>query len=155
MAGGRLAFALAAALVAAAVAQARGEPSAFGEARVGSLTVVAGVVLSTRDAEMRGGWEDDRAPCAARRRIAVTVVVDFVPSAGKARAVHRKGAFAVRNCTEGGPNVGWTLRAKAIGLGCPSGVWKPGHYSFATTAVDPTKQLRAAASLLWEKTGRC
>src|SRR2546428_8833582 len=114
MAGVRAFLVLAAALSAAAAAQAQGEPSAFGEARLGSLTVVAGVVVSTNEVEMRGGWEDDRAPCAAKRRLTVNAVIDYVPSAGHARAVHRKGAFATPNCAEGGPNVGWTLRAKAV-----------------------------------------
>jgi hypothetical protein len=155
MAGARAFLVLATALSAAAAAQAQGEPSAFGEARLGSLTVVAGVVVATNEVEMRGGWLDGKAPCAAKRRLTVAAVIDYVPPAGKGRAVHRRGAFAAANCGEAGPNVGWTLRARAIGLGCPSGAWRPGHYSFSTTAAEPTKHLKAAASLLWQKTGRC
>src|SRR5437660_1145336 len=116
MAGRRLAVALLTALAAAAAAQAQGEPAAFGVARLGSLSVVAGVVLSADDVEMRGGWLDARQRCAAKRRLSVTATIDYAPPVGNGLAAHRRAVFTVVNCAEGGPNAGWTLTAKGLGF---------------------------------------
>jgi hypothetical protein len=56
---------------------------------------------------MRGVWNDEHVRCSARRRLAVTMLVDH-----GGRRVSRSGRFLDGNRSEGGPNVGFTLSAR-------------------------------------------
>jgi hypothetical protein len=141
-------------VVAGLAAVASGEPSTFGIARLGSLTVTASVAVGPKDVDMRGVWNDTKVPCTVSRRLRVRVLVDRVAD-GKTQRIRRSGTFRDANCAEGGPNVGFTLKARAIGLACPNGRWKPGLYHFLTRAREPKKQLEASASLDWTNTRRC
>lgn len=142
-------------LVAAGAAEAAGEPSVFAAARIGNLDVVSGAVVSPKSADLRGVWTDETQPCSQTRLLTVRASIDRVPFGGTGTRVERKGTFKTMNCAEGGPNMGFTLNAKAIGYGCPNGRWKPGIYTFTTTSVDHRKRLRAVASVGWENKVPC
>jgi hypothetical protein len=131
-----------------------GEPTSFGTARLGTLTVTASVLVSPKAVDMRGVWNDTKAPCTENRRLRVRVLVDRV-AAGKTTRVRRAGTFRDGNCAEGGPNVGFTLSARAAGMACPNGRWKPGLYHLLTRAREPKRGLEASASLDWTNTRRC
>jgi hypothetical protein len=131
-----------------------GEPTSFGTARLSTLTVTASVLVSPKAADMRAVWDDTKAPCTESRRLRVRVLVDRV-AAGKTTRARRAGAFADANCAEGGPNVGFTLAARAVGMACPNGRWKPGLYHFLTRAKEPKRGLEASASLDWTNARRC
>jgi hypothetical protein len=142
------------ALLLGIAAVAGGEPTTFGTARLGTLTVTAGVLVSPKAAEMRGVWNDTKAPCTESRRLRVRVLVDRVAS-GKTKRVMRSGTFRDTNCAEGGPNVGFTVNARAVGLACPDGRWKPGLYHFLTRTKEPKRGLEALASIDWTNSRRC
>jgi hypothetical protein len=146
---------LAASLMAAGTADAAGEPSVFAAARMGNLDVVSGVLVSPTSVDLRGVWVDETRPCTQTRLLDVKGVVDYVPFGQQGQRVQRKRTFRTANCAEGGPNMGFTLGAKAIGFGCPNGRWKPGQYTFVTTSVDHRKRLRAVASVGWENRRAC
>jgi hypothetical protein len=135
-------------------AVASGEPSSFATARLGSLTVTASVAVGSKDVDMRAVWNDPKVPCTVSRRLKVRVLIDRVVG-GKTQRIRRSGTFLDANCAEGGPNVGFTLKARSIGLACPNGHWKPGLYHFLTRAKEPKRQLEASASLDWTNTRRC
>lgn len=118
---------------------AGGEPSSVGTARLGTLTVTASVLVSPKAADLRAVWNDIKAPCAESRQL----------------RVRRAGTFPDMNCAEGGPNVGFTLSARAADMACPNGRWKPGLYHFLTRAREPKRGLEASASLDWTNTRRC
>jgi hypothetical protein len=143
-----------AAVPAAAPAPPTGPPSppaAFAAARRGTLSVTSGVYVSAKAVELLGVWNDRRVACAARRRLAVKGEVNWTSFGGRTRRVVRRGVFLDANCAEGGPNVGFTIRARSVGLACANGRWKPGHYVFGTDTREPATRLRATADLLWEK----
>jgi hypothetical protein len=142
------------ALLLGVAAAAAGEPGSSGTARLGSLTVTASVLVGPKAADMRGVWNDTKVPCTVSRRLRVRVLVDRV-AAGKTTRVIRSGVFRDPNCAEGGPNVGFTLKARSIGLACPNGRWKAGLYHFLTRAKEPKRGLEASASLDWTNTRRC
>jgi hypothetical protein len=146
---------LAASLAAAGSAAAAGEPTVFAAARIGTLDVVSGVLVSPTSVDLRGVWTDETQPCSQTRLLDVKGVVDYVPFGQQGRRVQRKRTFRTQNCAEGGPNMGFTLGAKAIGFGCANGRWKPGQYTFVTTSVDRRKRLRAVASVGWENRRSC
>lgn len=153
---GRLTLAaLTGSLLAVGVAEAAGEPSVFAAARIGNLDVVSGVLVSPTAVDLRGVWVDPTQPCSQTRLLDVRASVDYVPFGKQGRRVTRKGTFRTANCAEGGPNMGFTLRAKAIGFGCANGRWQPGQYTFVTTSVDRRKRLRAVASVGWENRRPC
>jgi hypothetical protein len=151
----RVAVCLAVALSLAAIARGADEPVAFGSARLGSLSVTSGVFVSARAVDLMGVWTDTKVSCLANRRLRVRAVVDYVPATGKPRRVERVGRFRSPNCAEGGPNVGFTLTARKLGFACPNGTWKPARYNFLTQTTEPRRGLRATASLIWFKKGRC
>ena len=156
MALGRLTVAVfALSLAAAGAAGAVGEPQVFAASRIGSLNVVSGVLVAPKSVELRGVWFDQTRPCTEERLLDVVVSVDRVPFGGSGQRVSRRGTFRTQNCAEGGPNMGFTLGAKAIGFGCANGRWKPGIYTFVTTSVDHRKRLRAVASVGWENRTGC
>ena len=130
------------------------EPTTFATARLGTLTVTASVVVGPKTVDMRGVWNDTKVPCTVSRPLRVRVLVDRVAS-GKTKRVVRSGTFRDSNCAEGGPNVGFTISARAVGLACPNGRWKPGLYHFLTRAKEPKRGLEASASLDWRNTRRC
>lgn len=149
------AVAFVAALVAAATAFAAGEPQVFASSKLGTLSVTSGALVSPTAAELRGVWNDPTRPCSETRLLTVAASVDYVPFGQSGRRVSRRGTFKTANCAEGGPNMGFTLRAKPIGFGCADGRWKPGQYTFVTNTVDHRKRLRAIASVGWENRRVC
>ncbi len=143
---------LAVSLVAAGTAEAAGEPEVFASARIGHLDVSSSVLVTPKGVDMRGVWVDDTHPCSETRLLDVKAQIDYIPTN---KRVIRKGTFRTTNCAEGGPNMGFTLNAQAIGLGCANGKWKPGRYSFTTTSLDHRKRLRAIASVGWKNPTPC
>jgi hypothetical protein len=139
----------------AATAQATGEPSVFAAAKLGSLTVTSGALVSPKSVDMRGVWTDTKRPCSEHRKLAVKAQIDYVDKAGKTHRLILSKTFRDGNCAEGGPNVGFTVTAKMAVLACPNGSWKPGQYQFVTTATEPVRKLKAIASVGWTKPGRC
>ena len=67
----------------------------------------------------------------------------------------RSRSSLVGNCAEGGPNFGFDLSPRALGLGCASGRWRPGRYSLTTKATHVASGLIAQASLYRQVTRRC
>jgi hypothetical protein len=147
-----LALAAAGLGLAAATASAAGEPTAYGHAQLGSLSVVSGVLVTRMAADMRGVWNDEHVSCKTTRLLAVKILIDHVPSG---KRIARSGRFKDANCAEGGPNVGFTITARKAGLACPNGAWKPGRYDFVTTTLEPTRKLLATASVLWTNVKPC
>jgi hypothetical protein len=144
-----------AALVLAATARAVGEPQVFASAKLGSLSVTSGVLVSPKDVDMRGVWTDTKRPCTEQRKLAIKAQIDYVDKKGKTHRLILSKAFKDPNCAEGGPNVGFTISARTAVLACPNGKWKPGLYTFVTTATEPVKKLKAIASVGWQKTAKC
>ncbi len=145
--------AVAGALVAAAPALA--EPEVFAVAVDGDLQVSSSILVSAKATDMRGGWLNETLPCAAWRRLRVSIDVERVPGSGGGRVVRKSKSQAVQNCAEGGPNMGFSLTARRLGMACPDGSWKPGRYSLATTTVHLATGLKAIASVGWRKRGSC
>jgi hypothetical protein len=139
----------------AAPAAAADDPSAYGMAQQGSLKVVSGVLLNPSGGEMKGVWLDGKKGCLDKRRLRVAIQIDLVSANGKTTRVKRSRAAAVDNCAEGGPNFGYDLVPKALGLGCTNGRWRPGRYSMSTTTTDLASGLIAQASLYHHVTRRC
>ena len=143
-------------LAAAGGAAAAGEPpTAYGDAYLGSLHVTSGILVSPTAVDMRGVWLDTKVGCSVTRRLTVKAQVYLTPfgTTGTRRA--RVGIFADANCAEGGPNVGFTVSARKLGYACPNGRWKPGRLNFVVATTEPTRRLRATASLSWANTTRC
>lgn len=156
MAPGRITLAaLSLSLLAAGTAEAIGEPQVFAASRIGSLDVVSAVLVGPKGVDLRGVWTDETRPCNEQRLLDVRGTVDRVPFGGQGERVTRNGTFRTPNCAEGGPNMGFTLHAKAIGYGCANGRWKPGQYTFTTISVDHRKRLRAVASVAWANRVAC
>ena len=145
----------AASLALAAGAGAQEWPSALGSARLGTLTVTSRVILDARSADMRGVWNDTTVSCRVQRRVRVVAEVDYVPFGGSGRRFVRRGTFLDSNCAEGGPNVGFTIRARSTPFACPTGRWRRGRYTFVVKTTEPKRGLRAAADLDWTRTARC
>ena len=143
-----------AAFLLGAAAVVAGEPSAFGTARLGSLMVTASVFVGSKAVDMRGVWNDTKVSCTVSRPLRVRILVDRV-SGGKTKRIVRSGTFRDTNCAEGGPSVGFTIKARAVGLACANGRWKPGLYHLLTRAREPSKHLEASASLDWRNSSRC
>ena len=146
--------ALAAAVLAAAAAAAD-EPSAYAVAQSGSLKVVADVLLEPRGGEMKGVWLNDRLPCSTRRLLVVSIDIDLVRPGGATSRVRRSRSGRVGGCAEGGPNFGYDLSPRTLGLGCTDGRWAPGRYAMTTRVTDTASGLRSAASLYRQVTRRC
>ena len=145
-----------AALVASAAASAAGEPpTAAGSARLGTLTVTSGILVSPTSADLRGVWNDTRVACSVSRRLAVRVDVYYRAFGTTGSHRRRSGSFADANCAEGGPNVGFSLTARALRYACADGRWKPGRIDFVVKTTEPARGLRATASLSWANTALC
>jgi hypothetical protein len=139
----------------AAPAAGAEQPAAYGIAQRGSLKVVSGVLLSPAGGEMKGVWLDGKKGCLDTHRLRVQIQIDLVSPAGKTTRVKRSRAGAVDNCAEGGPNFGYDLAPKALGLGCANGRWRPGRYSMTTKTTHLDSGLTAQASLYHQVTRRC
>jgi hypothetical protein len=151
-------FLITAAVVLGALATAlpaAAEPEVFASAVDGDLMVSSSILVSARATDMRGGWLNETVPCASWRRLKVSIIVERVPGSGGARVVRRSKNRLVMNCAEGGPNMGFSLTARTLGMACPDGTWKPGRYSLATTTAHLASGLQAIASLGWRKRGSC
>ena len=142
-------------LVLAAPAAAADDPGTFGMAQRGSFKLVAGVLLSPAGGEMKGVWLDAKKGCLARRTLRVSISIDLVNAVGKTTRVKRTRRGTVDNCAEGGPNFGFDLAPRSLGLGCSGGRWKPGRYSMTTRVADVKTGLVAQASLYHQVTRRC
>jgi hypothetical protein len=142
-------------LVLAAPAAAADEPGTFGMAQRGSFKLVAGVLLNPLGGEMKGVWLDARKGCLAKRTLRVSISIDLVNAAGRTTRVKRTRRGNVDNCAEGGPNFGFDLVPRSLGLGCAGGRWKPGRYSMTTRVTDVKTGLLAQASLYRQVTRRC
>ena len=150
-----VALALALVVALAAPAAAADEPSAYGVAQQRSLKVVADVLLEPRGGEMKGVWLNDALSCRTRRLLVVRIDIDLVRPSGTTSRVRRSRSGRVDNCAEGGPNFGYDLAPRALGLGCADGRWAPGRYAMTTRVTDTTSGLRASASLYRQVTRRC
>lgn len=146
--------AAAATLAAATPAAAEIDPGTFAVARDGQLIVVSSVLVGPRTVEMMGGWNDDALACDRWRRLDVEILIDRV-RAGRTQRVERSKSEARRNCAEGGPNLGFVLRARSLGMACADGTWRPGHYDFVTNTFHRARRLRAIASLFFTRTEPC
>lgn len=130
-------------------------PTAYGVAERGSLRVVSNVRLEPTGGEMKGVWLDDDRSCRDRRPLRVSIQIDLVSATGKTTRVRRSRQALVDNCAEGGPNFGFDLQPKALGLGCPNGRWKPGRYAMTTRTLHVPSGVAAHASLYHQVTRRC
>jgi len=143
------------ALALAAPAAAADWPGTFGMAQRGSLKIVSGVLLNPKGGEMKGVWLNVNEGCLVRRTLRVEMSIDLVSAAGKTTRVKRVRSARVDNCAEGGPNFGFDLAPRALGMGCAAGRWRPGLYSMTTKTTDTRSGLIAQASLYHEVTQRC
>ena len=144
----------AATLAAAPTASAVRDPGTFATARDGQLIVVSSALVSARTVEMMGGWNDEALACDQWRRLDVRILIDRVRG-GTTQRVRRQVTQARRNCAEGGPNLGFVLTAASIGMACPDGTWRPGHYDFVTDTFHRARRLRAIASLFFTNRDQC
>ncbi len=151
----QLTAALALLAVATPAAATVDEPAAYGIAQRGTLKVVAAVRLAERGGEMKGVWLDGKKGCLDRHTLRVAIRIDLVSPAGKTTRVNRSRAGAVDNCAEGGPNFGFDLVPRVLGLGCADGRWRPGRYSMTTRTTHVASGLVAQASLYRQVTRRC
>jgi len=143
------------ALALVAPASAADDPSAYGMAQLGSFKVVSGILLNPSGGEMKGVWLDGKRGCLDKRRLRVSMQIDLVSANGKTTRVKRARTAAVDNCAEGGPNFGFDLVPKSLGMGCANGRWRPGRYSMTTKTTDLPSGLSAQASLYHQVTRRC
>ena len=144
----------AAALAATSPASAVVAPGTFATARDGQLIVVSSAIVGARTVEMMGGWNDEALACDRFRRLDVTILIDRVRG-GQTQRRTRTVSQARRNCAEGGPNLGFVLRAASLGMACADGTWRPGHYDFVTNTFHRARRLRSIASLFFTKTEPC
>jgi hypothetical protein len=142
------------ALSAAPAASAQTEPGTFATARRGPLIVSSSALVSARNVEMMGGWNNDTLPCDVFRRLDVRILIDRV-RVGTTNRVRRLRSSPVRNCAEGGPNFGFSIRASNVGLACADGTWRPGIYTFVTNTLHRASNLRAIATLFFEVRNPC
>jgi hypothetical protein len=139
----------------AASATAADQPAAYGMAQRGSLKVVSVVRIEPAGGEMKGVWIDGKKGCLDRRTLRVAIHIDLVSTAGKTTRVRRSRSGLVDNCAEGGPNFGFDLAPRALGMGCANGRWKPGRYSLNTKTTHVASGLIAQASLYYQVTRKC
>jgi hypothetical protein len=154
----RLALVLAvagAAFMAAGPAAASHLPLTFGISRKGPLDVSAVIHVDHRVVDMRGGWNSTAIPCTAFRTLRVRAFVEYTPATGAPIRRQRIRRRAVMNCAEGGPNSGFTLSARSLGMACPNGTWRPGQYSLATNTRHIATGTVAIATLDFRKLGGC
>lgn len=153
----RTVIVIASALAFAATALAADEPSATATAQRGTLKVVARALLvDDRSAELKATWLDAKQRCDVGRRLRVSYGIDLVTRSNvtiRRRPASRTGT--VQNCAEGGPNFGFDVTARRLGMACASGRWQPGQYSIEVRALDVRSGLSVAAFLYREVTRAC
>jgi hypothetical protein len=141
---------------AAALAHAAGEPSTIADARLGTLHVTSAVYVNPKSVVLMGVWQNSKVACTANRRLRVRGEVDYIPAGGPPRRPFvRSRVFLDRNCSEGGPNVGFTVTARRLGLACPNGTWRPARYNLLTRTTELRTGLASTASVNWAKTAHC
>ena len=129
-------------------------PFAFGDAQKGDLRVVSGAFISHKVADLRGVWLDETVGCDQFRGLRVAAIVDY--SRGQTtRSITRSKVGAVRNCAEGGPNFGFTVKARNVGLACANGNWRPGFYAFTVRTTHRASKISAVVTLGWENRAAC
>jgi len=131
------------------------EPSVFASGELGPFEIISSVLIESDAVDQRGGWLNNSVSCLQKRLLRVRATLFFQPTSGPTKEIVRNKKARVRNCAEGGPNLGVTLRATPNNLACPDGTWKPGTYSFVTRTTHRKTKLRAVASVTWEKTEAC
>ena len=141
-------------LAAAPGASAAEDPGTFASARDGQLTVSSSVLVSNRRVEMMGGWINESQSCTTRRRLTVTIEINRTRGQS-GQGFGEQVSGLVENCAEGGPNLGFQLRASDAGMACPDGTWKPGRYDFSTNTLHRARGLRAIADLFFRETDPC
>ncbi len=138
------------------LAQAAGEPGMIADAQLGTLHVTSAVYVSPKAVALMGVWQDSKVKCTTKRRLRIQCEIDYIPFKGKPRRPFvRTRTFLDVNCAEGGPNVGFTVKAKRLGLACPNGTWKPARYNFVTVTTELRKKLSSTASVNWARAGHC
>ena len=146
----RFALVIASALAFAASALAADLPDATAMAQRGSLKLVARVLLNsdlTRSAELKATWLDAKQPCDVSRKLRVSYRIDLVRGAVTTRRRPAAKTGLVMNCSEGGPNFGFDVTARGLGMACANGSWKPGYYSIEVRALDLRSGLSVSAFL--------
>lgn len=131
------------------------EPTAYATAKSGTFTVVSGVLVLPKAAELKGVWLDDTLSCSEQRTLRVAIEVFYSSDTGATKRKRLSRTGSVANCAEGGPNFGFLFRARRYGFACANGAWKPGSYSLATTTTALASALSASANLAWQKTDAC
>jgi hypothetical protein len=143
-----LAVALAGLLLLAAPAAAVDRPAATAMAQQGTLKVVSRVLLDDRGGELMGTWLNTRQACSATRRLRVSYELDLVlPNGRTLRRRPPAKTGPVQNCAEGGPNFGFSVRARPLGMACANGRWRPGRYSIGVRTLDLRSGIAAHAHL--------
>jgi len=138
------------------LAQAAGEPGMIADAQLGTLHVTSAVYVGPKSVDLMGVWQDSKVKCTTKRRLRIQGEIDYIPFKGKPRRPFvRTRTFLNVNCAEGGPNVGFTVKAKRLGLACPNGTWKPARYNFVTVTTELRKKLSSTASVNWARAGHC
>lgn len=143
-----------AALAVVSASFAADRPAATAVAQRGTLKVVSSALLGPRGGELKGVWLDSRKPCTSRRSLRVSYLVDLV-AGGKTTRRRAARTGLVQNCAEGGPNFGFDVAARWLGMACPTGRWKPGRYAIVVRTFDAVSGLRAVAALYYQETRRC
>jgi hypothetical protein len=139
----------------ALAAEPADRPAATAVAQQGSLKLVSRALLDDRGGELMGTWLDARSRCGATRRLRVSYSIDLVLADG--RTLRRRPpakTATLANCAEGGPNFGFAVRARALGMACADGSWRPGRYSIGVATADVRTGLTAHAHLYHQVT-RC
>jgi len=143
-----------AALAAAPVASANHLPSTFAIARDGALDVSSSILVSHTATDQRGGWLNENLGCFQWRRLVVRIQI-FRAAGGRTQSRSFTRSRAVQNCAEGGPNMGFTKSANALGMACASGRWKPGRYDMVTRTVFLAASRTSIASTSFRITAGC
>lgn len=152
----RIVLVVASALAFAATALAADEPSSTATAQRGTLKVVARALLDERGGELKATWLDAKQRCDVGRRLRVSYGIDLVSRSGATtRRLPAARTGTVQNCAEGGPNFGFDVTARRLGMACASGRWKPGYYSIEVRALDVRSGLSVAAFLYRTVTKAC
>ncbi len=149
---------IASALIFATAAFAADLPDATAMAQRGSLKLVARVLLNgddNRSAELKATWLDAKQRCDVNRTLRVSYSIDLVRGSVTTRRRPAAKSGLVTNCAEGGPNFGFDVTARKLGMACANGAWKPGQYSIEVRALDVRSGLSVAAFLYREVTQRC
>ena len=146
----RMVIVIASAFAFAATALAADLPDATAMAQRGSLKLVARVLLNSdpmRSAELKATWLDAKQRCDVNRQLRVSYRIDLVRGSVTTRRRPPAKTGLVTNCSEGGPNFGFDVTARGLGMACANGDWKPGFYSIDVRALDLRSGLSVSAFL--------